>query len=726
MPLPEKSPGSEPEQAPETGVRKPDGQVVPATEPCLHAILDNLNPSVLVALLTVEGRVTYVNQAALELIDRNLEDVLNEPFPSTPWWRFSGSTRTQLAEAIRKARAGNSLHFEHVLRDSEGKVRTMDFWMHALFNPANDVIAMVASAQDITQRKLVENNLRRTQFAVDHAYGAIFEITMDGRLQYANEAACRLVGYSQEDTLKLSIGQLDAGLDGVGWEARWNRLRSEGSLRLESLFRCRDGRGIPVDVSAVHFQHEGEQYAFAYVEDISERKAARERIDYITYYDALTGLPNRTMLNDRLNQAIQVAAPHRQRPGILFIGLDRFKLINDTLGTAHGDQVLRIAARRIMACVRGTDTVARAGSDEFVVMLADGQETRCDPDSTAGCILEAFQASVDVPGHQLFVNCSIGLAVYPEGGAEPDELLKNAYAAMQRVKAQGGGSISAYSAASSKRDTERLALEAALRRASERSELRLLYQPKVELDSGRIVGAEALLRWHPPHRGMVPPSRFIPIAEETGLIIPIGEWVLRTACSQIKAWCQPGLAMKQVAVNLSARQFRSRDLVRMVAGMLEEFAIAPACLELELTESILMEDIETATRTMAELKELGVQIALDDFGTGYSSLSYLRRFPIDALKIDQSFIREIADDRNSAAISDGIITLGRTMGLSVIAEGVETENQFAVLQSLGCHVGQGYLFSRALGAEQFVGLLAQTPPPFTPRARHERAVKKAM
>jgi EAL domain-containing protein (putative c-di-GMP-specific phosphodiesterase class I) len=248
----------------------------------------------------------------------------------------------------------------------------------------------------------------------------------------------------------------------------------------------------------------------------------------------------------------------------------------------------------------------------------------------------------------------------------------------------------------------------------------------VELDSGRIVGAEALLRWHPPHRGMVPPSRFIPIAEETGLIIPIGEWVLRTACSQIKAWCQPGLAMKQVAVNLSARQFRSRDLVRMVAGMLEEFAIAPACLELELTESILMEDIETATRTMAELKELGVHIALDDFGTGYSSLSYLRRFPIDALKIDQSFIREIADDRNSAAISDGIITLGRTMGLSVIAEGVETENQCAVLQSLGCDVGQGYLFSRALGAEQFVELLAQTPPPFTPHARHERAVKKAM
>jgi diguanylate cyclase (GGDEF)-like protein/PAS domain S-box-containing protein len=613
-----------------------------------------------------------------------------------------------------------------VLLDSEGKVRTMDFWMHALFNPGGDVIAMVASAQDITERMLVENALRHTQFAVDHAYGAIFEITMDGRLRYANETACRLVGCSQEDTLKLSIGQIDAGLDGTGWEARWHRLKSEGSLRFESLFRCRDGRVIPVDVSAVHLEHEGRQYGFFYVEDISERKAARERIDYITYYDGLTGLPNRIMLHDRLNQAIQFAALHRQRPGILFIGLDRFKLINDTLGTAHGDEVLRIAARRIAACVRGTDTVARAGSDEFVVMLVDGHETRRDPDATAGCILEAFQAPLDVPGHQLFVNCSIGLGIYPEGGAEPDELLKNAYAAMQRVKAHGGGAMSAYSAVSSKRDTDRLALEAALRRATERSELRLLYQPKVELDSGCIVGAEALLRWHPPHRGMVAPARFIPIAEETGLIIPIGEWVLRTACSRIKAWCQPGSALKQVAVNLSARQFRSRDLVRMVAGMLEEFAIDPACLELELTESILMEDIDTATRTMAELNGLGVHMALDDFGTGYSSLSYLRRFPIDALKIDQSFIREIADDRNSAAISDGIVSLGRSMGLSVIAEGVETEGQLAVLQSIGCHVGQGYLFSRPLPAEEFIGLLAQPQPPFMPYAGHASARHHAM
>jgi diguanylate cyclase (GGDEF)-like protein/PAS domain S-box-containing protein len=726
MPLPEKSPGNKPEQVPETGVRKPDGQVVPATEPCLHAILDNLNPSILVALLTAEGRVTYVNQTALELIDRNLEDVLYEPFPSTPWWQFSGSARMQLAEAIRNARTGNSTHFEHVLLDSEGTVRTMDFWLHALFNPDGNVIAMVASAQDITERKLVENALRRTQFAVDHAHGAIFEITMNGRLRYANEAACQLIGYSQEDALKLSIGQIDAGMDGVDWQVRWSRLKSEGNLCFESLFRRHDGRGIPVDVSAVYLQHEGQQYGFVYVEDIRERKAARERIDYITYYDALTGLPNRAMLNLRLNQAIQFAALHRLRLGILFIGLDRFKLINDTLGTARGDEVLRIAGRRIAACVRGTDTVARAGSDEFVVMLADGQETRCDPDATVGCIVEAFQAPMDVPGHQLFVNCSIGLAIYPEGGAEPDELLKNAYAAMQRVKAQGGGSMSAYSAAASKRDTERLMLEASLRRASARNELHLVYQPKVELDSGRIVGAEALLRWHSPHRGMVAPGRFIPIAEETGLIISIGEWALRTACSRIKAWCQPGSTLKQVAVNLSARQFRSKDLVGMVGRTLEEFAIDPACLELELTESILMEDIETATRTIAELKKLGVHMALDDFGTGYSSLSYLRRFPIDTLKIDQSFIREIADDRNSAAISEGIITLGRSMGLSVIAEGVETQNQFATLQSIGCHVGQGYLFSRPLAAEEFVGLLAQAPSPFMPHVGSESAGNKAI
>jgi diguanylate cyclase (GGDEF)-like protein/PAS domain S-box-containing protein len=712
MTLPEKPSGSAPGNVPEAGVPGPDGQVLPATEPYLHVILDNLNPLILIALLTADGKVTYVNQPALEIVDKNLEEVLYQPFPNTPWWQFSGKARTQLVDAIRAARAGNSSHFEHVLLDSEGTVRTMDVWLHALFKPGGGVITIVVSAQDITARKLAESTLRRTQFAVDHAYGAIFEITMHGRLRYANEAACRLIGYSQEETLELSIGQIDAGLDEAAWQARWNRLKSQGSLRFESLFRRRDGRAIPVDVSAVYLEHEGQQYSFVYVEDISERKIARERIDYITYYDALTCLPNRTMLSDRLNQTVQSAALHHQRPAILFIGLDRFKLVNDTLGTACGDEVLRVAARRIAACVGSADMVARAGSDEFVALLADRHEARCDPGATAGCIIEAFQAPMDVPGHQLFVNCSIGLAVYPEGGAEPDELLKNAYAAMQRVKAQGGSATSAYSAASSNRDTERLALEAALRLASGRGELRLLYQPKVDLDSGCIVGAEALMRWHTPHRGMVAPARFIPIAEETGLIIPIGEWALRTACARIRAWCQPGSTLQQLAVNLSARQFRSRDLVTMVGRMLDEFAIDPACLELELTESILMEDIEVATRTMAALKALGVRMALDDFGTGYSSLSYLRRFPMDTLKIDQSFTREIAGDRNSAAISEGILTLGRSMGLCVIAEGVETEDQLAVLQSIGCHVGQGNLFSRPLAAEEFAGLLARTPPQF--------------
>ncbi|WP_019142368.1 putative bifunctional diguanylate cyclase/phosphodiesterase [Noviherbaspirillum massiliense] len=725
MPLSENPAGRPLEDGSKAGIPKPDGEVLPVTETCLREILDNLNPSILVALLTVDGRVTYVNQTALEIVDRDLKDVLFEPFPSTPWWQFSGTARARLAEAIRKAGTGQSSHFEHMLRDHEGKPRAMDFWLHALFNPEGRVVALVASAQDITERMLAENALRRTQFAVDHAYGAMFELGMDGRLQYANDAACRLVGYSREELLKLSIGQIDIELEGANWQSRWDRLKSEGSLRFESRFRRRDGRDIPVDVATVYLEHEGQQYGFAYVEDISERKAARERIEHITYYDALTGLPNRALLNDRLRQAIQFAALHRLRPGILCIGLDRFKLVNDTLGSARGDEVLRIAARRIAGCVRSVDTVARAGSDEFVILLADGQEVRCDPGATASCILEAFQAPMDVPGHQLFVSCSIGLALYPEGGTDPDELLKNAYAAMQRAKAYGGGSMSTYSSATSRRDTERLALEAALRRASERSELRLFYQPQVDLDSGRIVSAEALLRWHPPHREMVAPSRFIPIAEETGLIIPIGEWALRSACGRIKAWCQPGSALKQIAVNLSARQFRNRNLVRMVAGLLEEFGIDPGCLELELTESMLMEDIETTTRTMAELKDLGVRMALDDFGTGYSSLSYLRRFPIDALKIDQSFIREIATDRNSAAISEGIITLGRSMGLSVIAEGVENEDQFAALQASGCDIGQGNLFSRPLPAEEFSGLLAQAPP-FAGHAGREGAAGRPM
>jgi EAL domain-containing protein (putative c-di-GMP-specific phosphodiesterase class I) len=343
------------------------------------------------------------------------------------------------------------------------------------------------------------------------------------------------------------------------------------------------------------------------------------------------------------------------------------------------------------------------------VLLASGRGDGNDPDQTAKCILGAFVTPVEVHGQQLFVTCSIGLAVYREGGTESDELLENAYAALQKAKAHGGNSMSAYSHSSSTRDIERLPLEAALRRAPERSELLVFYQPQVDVRTGEIVGAEALLRWHPPHKREVSPARFIPIAEETGLIIPIGEWVLRAACCRIKAWRRPGSPLKRIAVNLSARQFRDTDLAKFLAGLLKEFDIDPACLELELTESMLIEDIESAIQTMKELKVLGVHMALDDFGTGHSSLSYLRRFPIETLKIDQSFIREIAVDKTSVAVSEGIVTLARLLGLNVVAEGVETESQLTILQSIGCNVCQGHLFSKPLSAEKFNALLAERP-----------------
>jgi len=440
--------------------------------------------------------------------------------------------------------------------------------------------------------------------------------------------------------------------------------------------------------------------------DIGERKAYEARIEYLADHDALTDLANRNLLGDRIRQAMA----HSRRNGLLlallFLDLDRFKGINDSFGHELGDALLLEVSSRLKQIVREGDTVARQGGDEFIILLTDIQRPQ-DVTAVAYKIFAAFSTPFNINGHELFVTTSIGATLYPDDGDDMQSLLRNADTAMYRAKEEHGNAFQFYSREMSVRALERAELESALRRALDRDEFELFYQPKVDTGSGRIIGAEALIRWHHPEMGLVSPTRFIPMAEEIGLIVPIGDWVLHTACAQNKAWQDAGLPHISVSVNLSARQFKQEGLVESVADALQNMGLDARHLELELTESIVMNSAELFITKMKELEGLGVQLSIDDFGTGYSSLSYLKRFPLHHLKIDQSFVRDIATDADDAAITSTVISLGHSLNLKVIAEGVETEEQVAFLRDHHCDEMQGYYFSKPLPAHEFACLLQQ-------------------
>ena len=445
--------------------------------------------------------------------------------------------------------------------------------------------------------------------------------------------------------------------------------------------------------------------------EIAERRLADQRVVHMAHHDALTGLPNRTLLADRVGQAIARAHRRGGKLAVLFLDLDRFKNVNDSLGHAIGDLLLTAVAVRIQTCLREEDTAARLGGDEFIISLPDVTDA-AEAAGVAGRILAELARPFAIGEHQLHADGSIGIALYPRDGNTAETLMRNADTAMYHAKESGRANYQFFSAQMTERVSHRLSLETELRRALERGEFALHYQPLVNLPGARIEGAEALLRWPQSDRRLLPPAEFIPIAEDTGLIIPLGEWVLLEACAQAQAW-QARHAGLRVAVNLSARQFRQKDLIGMIERVLGETGLAPGLLELELTESMLMHHAEETVRILERLNEMGVRLAIDDFGTGYSSLSYLKRFPLHTLKVDRSFVRDISTDPDDAAIVTAIVAMARSLGLNVIAEGVETEEQAAFLSSLACHQAQGYYFGRPMPAGEFAARLgaALTPRP---------------
>jgi diguanylate cyclase (GGDEF)-like protein/PAS domain S-box-containing protein len=524
---------------------------------------------------------------------------------------------------------------------------------------------------------------------------------------YANRAFEKITGYSRAEALGRNVLFLQGDdRDQPELEALVEAVRDERPYRGALRSYRKDGSlcWIEVHVAPVRNAEGTATHFITVLHDISETRRYQEELAHKANYDSLTSLANRNLFSDRINHAIARSARYRTGVSVCVAGIDKFNVVNDSLGYAAGNELLRAIAARLRSRFRAVDTIARPGGDEFALLLVD-QPGEPALATQIQRLQEVFSQPFPAGDREVHLGAAIGVSVFPQDGDDAATLLKRAEIAMHRAKEHGPNSYRMFTSEMGSRAAERLTLESDLRRALERDEFQLHYQPRIELASGRIAGAEALLRWNHPERGRIPPASFIPLAEETGLIVPIGEWVLREACRQNRAWREAGLPPLTVAVNISAPQFRSAGIDAKVAAALAEAGLDPRGLELELTESLVMHDAEEVIAILRSLKAMGVMLAIDDFGTGYSSLSYLKRFPVDHLKIDQSFVRGIATDSDDAAIASAVISLGKALGLRVVAEGVETEAQRAFLKARGCHEIQGYLVGRPMQAADFAAVL---------------------
>ena len=569
-----------------------------------------------------------------------------------------------------------------------------------------------------TQRQQAEDALRESEAhfraLVEQASDSFYVHDSHGRFIDVNQRGCDSLGYSRAELLTMTIADIDVERPAGEASAPATPLATNGATALESRYRRKDGSTFPVEIRIGPIEIDGHQHLLSLVRDVTERKQLQDHIQHLAYHDALTNLPNRAMFNGYLSHAIVQAQRYRKGLALLFIDLDRFKNINDTLGHDAGDKLLQEMARRLTACLRegdlvarlggDDDVVARLGGDEFVVLIEEMTDSAY-ASHVARKILAASVKEYALNGQLIHMTASIGISTFPEDGNDERTLMQNADIAMYRAKEKGKNNYQFYSAQMNLHSFELLALESGLRRALTRDELVLHYQPKVNVRTGRIVGVEALVRWRHPELGLVYPEHFIPLAEETGLIIPLSKWVLRQACEQNRLWQEQGLPTLRMAVNLSARQLADENLLADIAATVAQAGLNPALLELEVTESVVMYNADKAVQLLTGLKAMGIRIAVDDFGIGYSSLSHLKRLPIDVIKIDRSFIHDVPGGAADEAISQAIIAMAKSLNIIVVAEGVETAAQWQFLRAHGCDEFQGYYFSEPLAAAEFAELV---------------------
>ncbi|MCX7569310.1 EAL domain-containing protein [Tumebacillus sp. DT12] len=600
----------------------------------------------------------------------------------------------------------------------------------SIFGPDTDLYWLIESVLTFLAVRFVISILdERMQFAkkleekeqyykslFEHNPDAVYTLNLEGAIIHTNAASVKVTGYGPEETHGLPVNDLIPPDERFRAQENFFKALQGEPQNYELTARHRDGHSVELAVTNVPILVNGEvQGVYAIAKDITVHRTVEKRLRHMAFYDTTTNLPNRILFEDQLGRELSRARQNNRTLAVFSLDIDRFKYVNDTLGHTMGDLLLQSVTERLRECAREGDTVARVGGDEFTLILSDLDDP-ADAVVLAEQVLAAFAQPFMLDEIELFVTASVGISIGPNDGHHVIDLIKNADTAMYRAKELGRNNYQLYNPQMAAPTVQSLSLMSDLRKALDKGEFVVYYQPQIRVPTGELIGVEALLRWNHPTRGMISPAQFIPLAEETGLIIPIGEWVLRTACAQVKAWAEDGYPEMRVAVNLSARQFMRDDLVDVVERALRDTGLKPHLLDLEITESMTMHNVDRAIQILHGLKNLGVMISLDDFGTGYSSLSYLKHFPIHMLKIDQSFVRDITVDPDDAAIANSIIALAHALNLKVIAEGVETEEQLGYLLEQGCQEMQGYLFSPPLPVDRLENLIR-----FVEKQEEERA-----
>jgi diguanylate cyclase (GGDEF)-like protein/PAS domain S-box-containing protein len=691
--------------------------------------------SVADAVIAVDssGRVTYLNPAAELVTAWSAGDAVGLPLQRC--FKIvhddSGAALESVYDAVR--RSGEKIEYTDrvALVNRRGILIPIECTASPIHDNRNDFIGAVVVFRDVGGRRAAERALQSSEESRAENADALFEekeraqVTLNsigdavvstnfwGRVTYLNIVAERMTGWSQAQASGRAIDDVFRLIDVTSRSpiptptARAIIENRTVGLGADCMLVRGDGAELAVETSAapIHDRLGGVIGAVMVAHDVTVARELSHKLARLALHDSLTDVPNRTLLSDRLDQALMRADRTGSSVAVIFIDLDRFKHINDSLGHAVGDELLRSVARRLLSCVRSSDTVSRQGGDEFLVLLSDIVQAH-DAALCAEKIIAALDAPHRIAEHDLRITASIGIATYPGDAADAEKLLRNADFAMYQAKYTGRNNYQFFKPEMNANAIERQSVETDLRQAVARREFELNYQPKVSLETGAVVGVEALIRWYRPQYGVMLPARFIPIAEESGLILPIGRWVLETACRQARHWHDEGLLPISVAVNVSAVELRAKDFLTNVRQTLEQYRLEPRFLELELTETFMMQDWKTTAEILRALKALGVKIALDDFGTGYSSLSYMKRFPIDALKIDQSFIRDMTTDSDDASIVSAVIEMGRSLNMRVIAEGIQTRDQLKFLRDRRCPEGQGFYFGSPASAGELTELLA--------------------
>ncbi len=655
-------------------------------------------------LLIQQNHVVYLNEAARQTLGLDQQtNLINQPITGL----FTPNSSELLETRLNSLEKRVSQPFEATLLRADGKEILVELLASSVEHEGTPATQLVFT--DITQRKESEAKLQQAVQIIEHTMEGVVITDGEGNITSVNPAFCGITGYSEAEIINQHPDLLKSDRHPQEFfDDLWTVVRKTGSWRGEIWNQRKNGEVYPawMTISCVRDEHDNILHYVAVFSDITSIKKSQSQLEHLAHHDSLTNLPNRLLFEDRLQHAISQSKRQGRQLAVLFLDLDHFKNINDTLGHPVGDELLKEVAARLQGVLRDGDTAARLGGDEFTV-LVESIEDPSQAAVVAAKIQEDFKTPYKIAGRELHVTTSIGISIYPEDGQTVADLTKNADAAMYQAKEQGRNNYRYYTSELTRSAFERLLLETELRGALNKDQLLLYYQPQISLKNGQMTGAEAVLRWHHPRLGIIPPARFIPLAEESGLIHEIGHWVLKEACEQTRYLHKQGLFQGRMAINLSVRQIMQTDLILRFEQIIADSECPPDMLQLEVTEGIFMGQMQHSVPVLDVFKKLGVSIAIDDFGTGYSSLSYLKQLPIDKLKIDRSFIRDLPNDSDAIAITQAIISLGKNLGLHIIAEGVETLAQQALLQKMGCEEGQGYLYSPPVPVNAFEEMLLE-------------------